>query len=116
MILEKEEKVIVTEIKPMSDCPVRKKVMIEHNFSKYMEAGILSQDRDRVFMLHGGLSINVDDCNGWLPCFSYIPESKEPDRSQPPCVECGAMTVKEAEEKCTCNAEKDCCHGNELWG
>ncbi len=116
MILEKDEKIIVTELKPMSDCPVRKKVMIDCDFSRYLEMGILSQDRDKVFLIHGGMSISVDDCNGWLPCFSYIPESKETDRSQPPCIECGAMTVEQALEKCICAAEKDYCHGNELWG
>lgn len=104
----KDGNIIVTELMPMSDCPVRKKVMIEHNFSKYLEAGILSQDRDRVFMLHGGVSINVDDCNGWLPCFSYIPESKEPDRSQPPCIECGALTAKEAEKNVSAMLRKMC--------
>lgn len=116
MILEKDEKIIVTELKPMSDCPVRKKVMIDCNFSSCLEMGILSQDRDMVFLIHGGMKIDIDDCNGWLPCFSYIPESNEPDTSQQRCIECGAVTAKEAEEKCISNAEKDLCHGNELWG
>lgn len=116
MMYPKDGKIIFTELLPMSDCPVRKKVMIDCDFSSCLEMGILNQKRDKVFLIHGGMKIDISDCNGWLPCFYYIPESKEPDRSQPPCIECGAMTVKEAEEKCTCNAEKDCCHGNELWG
>lgn len=35
--------------------------------------------------------------------------------SAPPCRECGAMTEKEAEEKCTCSGDKDHCHGCEVW-
>lgn len=116
MILLEEEKIIVTELKPMSECPVRKKVMIECNFFKCLEVAILNQERDKVFLIHGGMSISVNDCNGWLPCLIYQPERKEPDRSQPPCTECGAMTVEQALEKCICAAEKDFCHGNELWG
>lgn len=39
----------------------------------------------------------------------------EPDRNKPPCLECGALTVKEAEIKCICSGDKDHCHGCELW-
>lgn len=34
---------------------------------------------------------------------------------RPPCLECGAMTSKEAETMCICNGDKDDCHGCELW-
>lgn len=36
-------------------------------------------------------------------------------RSKPPCQECGAMTLEEAETKCRCGGDKDHCHGVELW-
>ena len=39
----------------------------------------------------------------------------EPDRSKPPCLECGAMTQTEAESMCICAGDKDDCHGTELW-
>lgn len=34
---------------------------------------------------------------------------------QPPCIECGAMTKKEAETQCRCAGDKDDCHGCQLW-
>lgn len=37
------------------------------------------------------------------------------DYNKPPCRDCGAKTAKEAESKCTCNSERDYCHGCELW-
>ena len=33
----------------------------------------------------------------------------------PPCRECGAMTLKEAETRCRCGGDKDHCHGIDLW-
>ena len=39
----------------------------------------------------------------------------EPDRSEPPCIECGAKTEEESKSKCVCSGEKDNCHGCELW-
>ncbi|MCK5607542.1 hypothetical protein KAR91_37005 [Candidatus Pacearchaeota archaeon] len=33
----------------------------------------------------------------------------------PPCLECGAMTAKEAETMCICAGDKDYCHGQDLW-
>lgn len=36
-------------------------------------------------------------------------------RSKPPCQECGAMSIEEAETKCRCAGDKDHCHGVELW-
>ena len=39
----------------------------------------------------------------------------EPDRSKPPCLECGAATPEEAEKMCICAGDKDNCHGCELW-
>lgn len=39
----------------------------------------------------------------------------EPHRDKPPCLECGAMTAKEAESLCVCAGDKDDCHGCELW-
>ncbi len=38
-----------------------------------------------------------------------------PDRSKPPCLECGAVTLLEANDKCLCGGDKDDCHGCELW-
>lgn len=35
--------------------------------------------------------------------------------SRPPCLECGAMTIEEAEVKCHCGGDKDDCHGCRLW-
>lgn len=35
--------------------------------------------------------------------------------SKPPCQECGAMTLEEAQNKCICNGDKDDCHGTKLW-
>lgn len=34
---------------------------------------------------------------------------------KPPCLECGAMTLEEARERCICNGDKDDCHGLKLW-
>lgn len=34
---------------------------------------------------------------------------------KPPCLECGAITVEEAETKCRCSGDKDSCHGTILW-
>jgi septum formation topological specificity factor MinE len=42
-------------------------------------------------------------------------DNGEPDITKPPCLECGAMTAKEAETKCICGGDKDDCHGCELW-
>lgn len=39
----------------------------------------------------------------------------ERDRNEPPCIECGAEDIKEAEKLCICNGDKDYCHGQELW-
>lgn len=36
-------------------------------------------------------------------------------RKKPPCQECGAMTIEEAETKCRCGGDKDHCHGVDLW-
>lgn len=33
----------------------------------------------------------------------------------PPCLECGAVTAKDAETKCKCSGDKDDCHGCGLW-
>jgi hypothetical protein len=33
----------------------------------------------------------------------------------PPCSECGALTLSEAETMCICNGDKDDCHGCHLW-
>jgi hypothetical protein len=38
-----------------------------------------------------------------------------PDRSKPPCLECGATTAKESETMCMCTGNKYRCHGCELW-
>ena len=35
--------------------------------------------------------------------------------SKPPCQECGAMTLEEAQERCICSGDKDDCHGTKLW-
>jgi hypothetical protein len=35
--------------------------------------------------------------------------------SKPPCQECGAMTLEEAQNKCICGGDKDDCHGCKLW-
>ena len=39
----------------------------------------------------------------------------EPDWTKPPCQECGATTLEEAEKMCICSGDKDYCHGQELW-
>ena len=36
-------------------------------------------------------------------------------RAVPPCMECGAMTAKQAETMCRCGGDKDDCHGVRLW-
>lgn len=33
----------------------------------------------------------------------------------PPCIECGAKTLQEAESICICSGDKDDCHGCHLW-
>lgn len=33
----------------------------------------------------------------------------------PPCQECGATTLEEAEKICRCGGDKDHCHGCDLW-
>lgn len=43
------------------------------------------------------------------------PSQNEPDLTSPPCLECGAMTAKEAETMCICGGDKDSCHGCDLW-
>ena len=37
------------------------------------------------------------------------------DLKKPPCMECGATTLKEAGTKCNCAGDKDHCHGCEIW-
>ncbi len=39
----------------------------------------------------------------------------EPDRSKPPCLDCGALNGGEAAVKCICSGDRDTCHGDELW-
>lgn len=34
---------------------------------------------------------------------------------KPPCQECRAMTLEEAQERCICGGDKDDCHGTKLW-
>lgn len=36
-------------------------------------------------------------------------------RKHPPCLECGATSLADADEKCRCGGDKDHCHGCELW-
>lgn len=36
-------------------------------------------------------------------------------RKHPPCLECGATSLADADEKCRCGGDKDYCHGCELW-
>lgn len=50
-----------------------------------------------------------------VPKFEIEVRMAEPDRSKPPCLECGAMTEEEAETKCICAGDKDHCHGCDLW-
>lgn len=33
----------------------------------------------------------------------------------PPCLECGALTQKEAETLCICSGDKDNCQGSAIW-
>ena len=35
--------------------------------------------------------------------------------TKPPCIECGAVTEKQAETMCICSGDKDHCHGCDLW-
>lgn len=45
-----------------------------------------------------------------LECF------EDNDRfGEPPCLECGAVSAKDAETKCVCSGDKDDCHGCSLW-
>jgi hypothetical protein len=37
------------------------------------------------------------------------------DLKAPPCMECGAMTLEEADNKCKCAGDKDWCYGCQLW-
>ena len=118
MILEKDEKIIVTELKPMSE------LMLINDFSKFVLAykdskqdfvRVRQSSNDEIYCSETGRFHNINKFNGWIEIV-YQPELKVPDRSQPQCTECGAMTVEQALEMCTCDAENDICHGNELYG
>jgi len=41
--------------------------------------------------------------------------ANENDYNSPPCQDCGAMTIEEAEKLCKCGGDKDHCHGCDLW-
>lgn len=58
----------------------------------------------------------IDDCEGMTEeeYFLGMAEADEM-RKNPPCLECGAMSLAEAETKCICGGDKDHCHGCDLW-
>ena len=45
----------------------------------------------------------------------HIMREADEKLQKPPCLECGAMTAKEAETMCICGGDKDYCHGQDLW-
>ncbi|MES2877555.1 MAG: hypothetical protein V4713_03965 [Pseudomonadota bacterium] len=63
----------------------------------------------------GDHGAGANSMNGAQTESERLATKDEPDLSQQPCVECGAMTQKEAETKCICAGDKDNCHGCELW-
>lgn len=42
-------------------------------------------------------------------------ETQSIDYNIPPCLECGALTQKEAETLCICSGDKDDCQGSAIW-
>ena len=117
MMYAEDGNIIVTELIPMSE------LMLINDFSKFVLAykdskqdfvRVRQSSNDEVYCAETGKFHNINMFSGWIEII-YKPEPKEHDKSQPSCIECGARTIKEAEEKCISNAEKDLCHGNELW-
>lgn len=58
----------------------------------------------------------IDDCEG-MSEEEYWRDMVEADerRKSPPCLECGAETVEDAEHMCLCGGDRDHCHGCDLW-
>jgi len=56
-----------------------------------------------------------EECDGIKIDFCRACDGSGYDLSKPPCRECGAMTLKEAETKCNCAGDKDHCHGCDIW-
>lgn len=64
-------------------------------------------------------------CNGMNQCPGCNPNeaikmaagiaAADERAKNPPCMECGARTAKEAETMCHCSGDKDDCHGCQLW-
>lgn len=56
-----------------------------------------------------------DGCQDCNPALAAMIAADNARYEQPPCLECGANTPKEAETVCRCSGDKDDCHGCHLW-
>ena len=57
----------------------------------------------------------VDDCHLANRIDELLEELAQSAYNNPPCQECGAATLQEAERKCHGSSDKDDCHGCRLW-
>ena len=69
MIYQDGDKIIVTELRPMSHCPKWSQVLLERIGHANLEVGMLTSESDRKIYA------------GWIPMPIHQPESMSPDKA-----------------------------------